>query len=172
MRIRNYNRETSLILVLNSDYLPVNVTTFKKAYKLVYKGKAQIVEEMDDTIIVTDSKKFQKPSIIRLIKYVNIPYRKVILSRENIFKRDNHTCTYCGSNKNLTVDHIHPKSKGGKNDWENLITCCFGCNSKKGDQTLEQSGMKLSFLPTKPHPISFMYHSHKNVVKWQPYLMW
>lgn len=171
MRIRNYREKQQLILVLNSDYLPVNVTTFKKAYKLVYKGKAQIIEEMDDKTIITDKNKFQSPSIIRLIKYVNIPYRKVILSRENIFKRDNHTCAYCGSNKNLTVDHIYPKSKGGKNEWENLITCCFKCNSDKGDRTLEQSGFKLLYTPTKPHPISFMYHSHKNVEKWQPYLM-
>jgi len=168
MRIHRINKDLTKILVLNSDYLPVNVTTFKKAYKLVYKGKAEIVEQ-DNLYKVND--KFTKPSVIRLIKYVNIPYRKVVLSRENIFKRDEHKCAYCPSVKNLTVDHIIPKSKGGLNTWENLITCCFSCNAKKGDRTPEQAGMKLSFKPSKPHPIYFIYKIHKDVEKWQPYLM-
>lgn len=158
-----------MILVLNSDYLPVNVTSFKKAFKLIYKGKAEIVEEDGD--VYTYNKKFSRPSVIRLVKYVNIPYRKVVMSRENIFKRDEYTCVYCGSHKNLTIDHIHPRSKGGGNNWDNLITSCFSCNAKKGDRTPEQAGMKLSFTPFKPNPLYFICKSHKNEDKWQPYLM-
>lgn len=158
-----------MILVLNSDYLPVNVTTFKKAFKLVYKGKAEVIES--DGVVVTSTKKYSKPSVIRLTKYVNIPYRKVILSRDNIFKRDNYTCTYCGSHKNLTVDHILPKSKGGLNSWENLITSCFSCNSRKGDRTPEQANLKLNFQPYKPHPAFFVCKIHKDIVKWKSYLI-
>lgn len=163
MRIRDYKRGNARILVLNADYLPINVTTFKKAFKLVYKGKAEVLNENK----ITSS----KSSIIRLIKYVNIPYRKVVLSRENIFKRDEHACAYCSGNINLTVDHIVPKSKGGTNTWENLITCCFDCNSKKGDRTLDQSGMRLLFKPFKPNPLYFMYKSNKTEEIWKPYLM-
>ena len=169
MRIRN-QRSNSNILVLNSDFLPVNITTFKKAFKLIYKGKAEIVEKGDNEAI-TFRKNYNKPSIIRLTKYVNVPYRKVILSRENIFKRDEHICAYCSSKHNLTVDHIFPKSKGGKNSWENLITCCFDCNCKKGDRTLEQADMKLLYQPFRPNPLYFMYKSNKHENKWQPYLM-
>lgn len=169
MRIRN-QKNSSNILVLNSDFLPVNVTTFKKAFKLIYKGKAEIVEKGDNEAI-TFRKNYNKPSIIRLVKYVNIPYRKVILSRENVFKRDEYRCAYCFASKNLTIDHVFPKSKGGSNDWENLITCCFDCNSKKGDKTLEQAGLKLLFQPFKPSPFYFMYSSYKDEHKWHPYLM-
>ena len=169
MRIRNYTKGTPMILVLNSDYLPINVTTFKKAFKLVYKGKAEIVEENGNVNV--GNKRLNRPSVIRLVKYVNIPYRKVVMSRENIFKRDGHTCTYCGSHKNLTIDHIYPKSKGGANNWDNLITSCFPCNAKKGDRTPEQAGMKLGFSPFRPNPLYFICRSHKNEDKWQPYLI-
>ncbi len=77
------------------------------------------------------SKSYKKPSIIRLVYNVNVPFRKVILSKDNVFKRDGYKCAYCSSEKNLTIDHILPKSKGGKNTWENLITACGKCNLKK-----------------------------------------
>jgi hypothetical protein len=159
-----------MILVLNADYLPINVTTFKKAYKLVYKGKAEVVEECVDEI-KTCFKQFKKPSIIRLYKYIHIPFRKVVLTRENIFKRDNYKCGYCSINKDLTLDHIKPKSKGGQNSWENLVTCCFKCNSKKGDRTPEQADMKLLVKPFKPNPFFFIRHINDNNEKWKSYLM-
>lgn len=159
-----------MILVLNADYLPINVTTFKKAYKLIYKGKAEIVEE-DMVEIITSFKRFKKPSIIRLYKYIHIPFRKVVITRENIFKRDSYKCAYCKSNKNLTLDHINPKSKGGQNTWENLVTCCFECNSKKGDRTPEQANMELLIKPFKPNPFFFIRHMDGNNEKWKSYLM-
>jgi len=154
-----------MVLVLNSDYLPINITTFRKGFKLVYKGKATVIDQDGYDM------KSTKPLIIRLVKYATIPYRKVVLSRENIFKRDEFICAYCASKHDLTIDHIFPKSKGGKNNWENLITCCFTCNSKKGDRTLEQSGMELLYKPFRPNPLYFMYKSNKHEEKWQPYLM-
>lgn len=159
-----------VVLVLNADYLPINVTTFKKAFKLVYKGKAEIVENTGD-VMVTYKKTYSRPSVIRLVNYVYIPHRKVVMSRENIFKRDGHKCAYCESNRYLTLDHICPKSKGGLNTWENLVTCCFSCNSKKGDRTPEQAGMKLLVKPFKPNPLYFISKIHKNKTDWHPYLM-
>jgi len=161
----------SPILVLNSNYLPINITSFKKAFKLVYKGKAEVVLEGEDTYLISSIKtKFKKPSIIRLIYNVNVPYRKVILSKENIFKRDNFTCAYCGRFRDLTVDHIFPKSKGGKDSWDNLISACQKCNSKKGDRTLEQAGMKLLFKPYKPSPLHFMCEANRFREGWGDYL--
>lgn len=170
MKRKKINKLNSPVLVLNSNYLPINITNFRKAFKLVFKGKAEVVLEGDETI-QTMSIKFKKPSIIRLTYNVNVPYRKVILSKENIFRRDNYTCGYCGRFRDLTVDHIQPKSKGGKDNWENLITACFKCNSVKGDRTPEQAGMKLISKPFKPSPLTFMCESHKFRKGWETYLV-
>lgn len=157
-----------MILVLNADYLPINVTSFKKAFKLVYKGKAEVVE--GDGEVITFQETFTKPSVIRLTSYVSVPHRKVVMSRENVFKRDDYTCAYCGFHKNLTIDHVIPRSRGGGNSWENLVTCCYRCNSKKGDRTPAEAGLRLMYTPTKPNPLSFMYKSYRKVDKWQPYI--
>ena len=167
MKSKRGPKYNSPILVLNSDYMPINITNFKKAYKLVYKGKAEIILEDIKNNIST----FKKPSIIRLTHHVVIPYRKVILSKENIHKRDNYQCAYCGKYRDLTIDHIKPKSKGGKDTWENLISACFKCNSRKGDRTPEQSGMELLFKPYKPNPISFLCENNRMREGWNTYLL-
>lgn len=157
------------ILVLNSDYLPINITDFRKAFNLVYKGKAEVIVDVED-IINTMDKQFKKPSVIRLTYHVSVPYRKVVLSKENIFRRDGNKCAYCESKYNLTIDHIHPKSKGGKDTWENLISACFRCNARKGDLSLEEARMELKFQPYKPSPLHFMCESNKFREGWETYL--
>ena len=164
MKNRRFKHK-NITLVLNSDYLPINVTSLNKAFKLVYKGKAEIVESEGEI-----NNKHKRPSIIRLYKYVNLPYRKLVLSKDNIFRRDEHSCVYCGGSSNLTIDHIIPKSKGGLNTWENLATCCFRCNAYKKDKTLEESNMTLLIKPIKPNPTYFLYRSYKTIEKWQPYI--
>jgi len=168
--LKSYNKKNSMILVLNADFLPINVTTFKQAFKLVWKGKAEIIEDTGITLD-TSINKYHKPSVIRLTKYVYVPHRKIVLSRENIFKRDDNKCAYCGSTKNLTLDHIDPRSKGGLNTWENLVTCCFPCNLKKGDKTPEQAGMKLNIKPFRPNPFYFISRVYKNKEDWKQYLI-
>jgi 5-methylcytosine-specific restriction endonuclease McrA len=168
--LKSYSKSNSMILVLNADFLPINVTTFKQAFKLVWKGKAEIVEDTG-ICLNTNVGIYNKPSVIRLVKYAYVPHRKIILSRENIFKRDDGKCGYCNSTKNLTLDHIKPKSKGGLNTWENLVTCCFSCNSKKGDRTPEQAGMKLLIKPFRPNSFYFISRIYKNKTDWHPYLM-
>lgn len=141
------------VLVLNADYQPINVTSLQRGFNLVYKGKAEIVKS-SDIPIVSSVGKFVRPLIIRLLNYVSIKSRRVRVNRNRIMRRDGHSCVYCGSKKNLTIDHIIPKSKGGDNTWRNLVTCCLPCNLKKGDKSLEEVGMRLINKPTEPNIFS------------------
>jgi 5-methylcytosine-specific restriction endonuclease McrA len=159
-----------MILVLNADYTPLTITPLKRAFRLVYKGKAEIVSSKGEGIC-TDKKDYDRPSIIRLNKYVKFPYKKVTLSRFNIYKRDEYKCGYCGSKDSLTLDHVIPKSKGGPNSWKNLITCCMKCNVTKGDKSLEESGMVLLHKPFTPSYLFFLKKLDKFNEDWKPYLM-
>ena len=109
-----------VVLVLNSDYSPLNVTTLHRGFVLVDKGKAEVVKKGVDDIVTTVGN-FVRPVIIRLLSFVRFRPKNLRVNRKRIFKRDNNTCGYCGSQKNLTIDHIVPKSRGGKNTWENML---------------------------------------------------
>lgn len=137
------------VLVLNSDYSPLNVTSLNRGFTLVYKGKAEVLKSADEPI-VCGVKSFVRPLIIRLLNYVSFKRLRVRVNRQRIIKRDNHSCVYCGNKRDLTIDHLIPKSKGGKNTWDNLVTCCISCNSKKGDKMLYETNMKLIKKPTEP----------------------
>ena len=145
-----------VLLVLNSDYSPLNVTTLHRGFVLVDKGKAEVVKKGVDDIVTTVGN-FVRPVIIRLLSFVRFRPKNLRVNRKRIFKRDNNTCGYCGSQKNLTIDHIVPKSRGGKNTWENMITCCSRCNSVKDDRTPEEAGMKLKFKPYQPDIFSLVF---------------
>lgn len=158
-------------LILNLDYQPLTICTVQKAFLLVYLNKAELVKGKVDMALRTVSTTFPMPSVIKLKKYVNVPYRSVMLSRDNIFKRDGYTCQYCGVTTNLTLDHVTPKARGGKTSWDNLITACKQCNSKKGDDLPEESGMKLRYRPFKPSYIMFLREfSGYNYDEWRPFL--
>ena len=137
------------VLVLNSDYTPLNITTWSRGFILVHQGKAEIIKE-DNTPIISGYRNFVRPIIIRLFNYIKHSVRSLKVNRNRIYKRDNHKCVYCGSRKDLTIDHVIPKSKGGTNEWTNLVTCCFKCNFIKADRTPEQANMKMSHKPYKP----------------------
>lgn len=137
------------VLVLNSDYTPINVTSVVRGFVLVSKGKAEILKS-DENPIVAGYQKFVKPVIIRLLNYVKYRIKNLKINRSRLFKRDSGQCVYCGSKKNLTVDHVIPKSRGGDNSWTNLVTCCSPCNRKKGNKTPEEANMKLSIKPYEP----------------------
>lgn len=142
------------ILVLNSDYQPINVTSFRKGYKLLFKGKAEVVKSDSASVMMVADRTVDRPRVIRLLKYLYIPYRKIQLCRQNIFRRDMHSCVYCGTSTSLTLDHVIPRSRGGQNTWENLVTSCFRCNNRKGDSTPEEARMKMRSKPFAP---SFTY---------------
>lgn len=159
------------ILVLNADSQPLNVTTLQRGFNLVWKGKAEVVKYDADSPIKSSVGTYKRPLVIRLMRFVYIPFKKIPLSRQNIFRRDGHKCGYCGSNKDLTIDHIFPKSKGGKNSWKNLVTCCKKCNYKKDDMTTKEAGMKLlvkTYMPTFTQFIDGMKYEHR--ATWEEYL--
>jgi CRISPR/Cas system Type II protein with McrA/HNH and RuvC-like nuclease domain len=142
------------VLVLNFDYTPLNVTSIRRGFVLVDKGKAEILKEYDDPIITTVGR-LVKPLIIRLLKFINYHNKKDLkISRQRIYQRDGFQCVYCGTHKNLTIDHVMPKSRGGANSWENMVTCCFTCNSKKGSKTPEEANMSMRVRPYKPSVFS------------------
>jgi CRISPR/Cas system Type II protein with McrA/HNH and RuvC-like nuclease domain len=140
----------SSVLVLNFDYTPLNVTTIKRGFVLVDKGKAEIIKSDDESPIYSGYKKYVRPLIIRLLKYIKHHTRTLRANRNRIYKRDNYQCVYCGSNKSLTLDHVVPKSRGGKNEWTNLVTSCFKCNLKKSNRTPEEAKMQMKHKPFAP----------------------
>ncbi|MEM6348130.1 MAG: HNH endonuclease [Bacteroidota bacterium] len=161
------------VLVLNQDYQAISVCKAEKALILVLGQKAELINDVADRKFRSVKRDFQFPSIIRLYRYVPLPYRKVALSRENIFRRDGYRCVYCGSKYDLTLDHLIPSSKGGRTSWDNLVTACRDCNSHKGDLSLEDSGLELDFKPFRPSWIMFL-RQFAGLVRedWKPYLFY
>lgn len=159
------------VLVLNLDHSPVAVVSVQKAITLTLQEKANVLTTYDLLKIRTVSRSFEYPAVIRLNHYKNIPYRGVLLNRINLFRRDNGECQYCGSKRHLTIDHVVPKSKGGKTSWTNLITACNRCNVNKGDKTPEQAGMNLRTLPFKPTLTFFLAdYAERQAEEWLPFL--
>lgn len=158
------------VLVLSQSYEPLTITNWKKAFLLVYSEKAEAVD-VYDTFLSSVNKQYQLPSVIRLKGRPRFSaFRKVELNRKNVFKRDNHECQYCGATENLTLDHVIPKSKGGKSTWENLVTACMKCNNKKDNKTVSDSGLRLLAEPKRPHHIQFMMRKTNPHESWKPYL--
>ena len=144
------------VLVLNQDYSALTICSIPKAFLLVYLKKADLISESATEQLRTITKAFPMPSVIRLHRYVYLPYKGIMLSRQNIFKRDSSMCQYCGSHEDLTLDHVMPRSRGGKTTWDNLTTACKRCNSRKGDLTPEEAKMPLNIKPYKPSFIMFL----------------
>lgn len=158
-------------LVLNLDYTPISVCTVQRAFLLVFLNKAEIVRANSQYSIHTVNQSYPMPSVIKLGRYVNVPYKGVVLSKENVFKRDGFQCQYCGTQKDLTLDHLIPKAKGGKTSWNNLVTACKKCNSLKGDYTPEQAGLQLAFKPFKPSYIMYLKELSSRIYEeWKPFL--
>jgi 5-methylcytosine-specific restriction endonuclease McrA len=161
------------VLVLNQDYQALSICNIERAFLLLFLKKAELVVEDETRELRSVSKSFKFPCVIRLYRYVKMPYQKVTLTRSNIFRRDDNQCVYCGAKNNLTIDHVIPKSQGGKDTWENLVTACQDCNARKGDRTPEASGMELRRKPFRPSYIIFLsrYNNSQAPDSWLPYLM-
>ena len=130
---------TEQILVLNFDYTPLNIVLGRRAIVLVLKGKARHVSAR----------------VIRLNAYVPLPLSRTAKEKPTkaaIYRRDNQTCQYCGSTRNLTIDHLIPRCRGGSDSWENLLLACSKCNTVKGHKPPEQVGLKLRRKPRPPLP--------------------
>ena len=160
------------VLVLNQSYEPMSVCSAKRAFVLLFMGKAEMIETYDGIRIRTVLRSYPLPSVVRLERYINAPRKKILLTRRNIIIRDGHTCTYCGATKgSMTVDHIIPKNQGGSDTWENLVCACARCNNIKGDQTPKKAGMNLKRKPRRPNHITYIQRFiGVSDNRWKPYL--
>mgnify|MGYP001276072646 CR=1 FL=1 len=159
------------VLLLNSSYEPMTIVDAKKAILMMLSEKVESIEQTQ-YYIHSSHLKLPLPSVIKLKSYIYIKSRHIPLTRKNIIQRDNFTCQYCGKySKNITIDHIIPRDKNGKDNWENLVAACLKCNFKKGNKLINQTNMKLLKKPTKP---SYIYQLQAHVKKtnksWKPYL--
>ena len=160
------------VLVLNQNYEPLNVCNFRRAFGLLSDGKAEVLEHRPDGIR-TPSRVLPKPSVIRLVYLIKRPRPKVKLSRREIFHRDHYTCQYCGSRvKDLTIDHVIPRHKGGKHTWENLVSACRTCNHRKGGKTLEESRIRLLHQPIEPKSNGYyiLYQHLRSYEDWSKFV--
>jgi len=162
------------VLVLNGSWEPIQITTARRAMTLIAKGAA-VVQESSKDFLRTSQMAFPLPSVIRLLSYRHVPRFSRAVSRKSILMRDGHRCQYCTREfvaGKLTLDHVLPKSRSGKNTWENLVTCCFPCNNSKGDKTPEEAGMTLA---ARPKPFG-MHAKHRqaaaNEPLWDKYLFY
>lgn len=160
------------VLVLNASYEPINVCTVRRAIVLILKEKAEVIDEAAFELRA-ERMSMSRPSVIRLVTYVRVPWhsfrRKI--TRRAVFARDGWQCQYCGRRNSLTMDHVIPRSKGGETSWENVVTCCAGCNRRKGDRSVSQAGMRLRSRPRTPHATIFIHVASPTIPSsWQPYV--
>jgi 5-methylcytosine-specific restriction endonuclease McrA len=160
----------SRVLVLNQDYSPLMVCSVERAFILVFLNKSELVKAAGHAIN-TVTRSFPMPSVIRLNRYIHAPYKAISLTRQNIFRRDQFACQYCGTRKDLTLDHVVPSSRGGAQNWGNLVTACRRCNARKGDFTPEEAQMPLRRKPFKPsHEIFLKDYVHNHGGLWDEFL--
>ena len=161
------------VLVLNASFEPINVCTVRRAAVLVLKQKAVLLERAERPLH-SERLTLDRPTVIRLVIYVRIPRdahgRKI--TRKAVLARDAWTCQYCGSNKpGLTVDHVIPRSRGGKSAWENIVASCATCNRRKGNRLPREIEMHPRNKPRAPGPTVFIRIASPTIpVDWQPYL--
>ncbi|MEM1055926.1 MAG: HNH endonuclease [Bacteroidota bacterium] len=159
------------VLVLNADYQALAVCSVERAMVLVWLQKAELVAKKADRVLHSARANFPWPTVVRLKRYIRVPYRRVLLTRRNVLRRDGHRCQYCGSTERLTIDHVMPRSRGGKDAWDNLVAACTPCNNKKGNRTPEEAEMPLARRPFRPSHVMYM----RDLVgtlddTWKPYL--
>jgi 5-methylcytosine-specific restriction endonuclease McrA len=160
------------VLLLNQNFEPLTITKAKRAICLLYLQKAELVASYEGVKVRSVSSSLPLPSVLRLFKYVRTKRREIPLTKRNIYRRDNYRCQYCGrQNLALTTDHVIPKSLGGKDTWENLVTACVECNTKKGARRAKEFPLKLIRQPKKPNPLTFLLNSLPEIPEdWKPYL--
>ncbi len=164
----------SAVLVLNQNYEPLNVCNARRALVMVMGGKAEVLE-LNGHYIATASSAYHCPSVIRLASLIKRPRPRVKLSRREVFSRDRFTCQYCGQQtKDLTLDHIVPKWRGGSHTWDNLVAACKHCNHRKGGRLAEDARMRLLRAPFEPrcdvYTLFTPYLSDPRNEAWRDYL--
>lgn len=164
----------SVVLLLNADYEPLNVCDVRRAFRLVFGAKAEVIE-YDHADIATPQRTFRAPSVIRLQYHIRRPRPRVRLSRREIFARDGHVCQYCGkASGDLTLDHVVPRHRGGGHTWDNLVAACKPCNHRKGGKMPDEARMRPMRAPYEPRCDVYTqfspYLSDPRNVAWRDYL--
>ncbi|MDP2729507.1 MAG: HNH endonuclease [Dehalococcoidales bacterium] len=162
------------VLVLNQSYEPLNICRVRRAVVLIYQNKAEMLENGSGFIHSVDGE-FPVPSVIRLASLIRRPYRSDRkMSRLEIFRRDRYTCQYCGKQtRQLTLDHVTPRYRGGQHTWENVVSACVFCNRQKAGRFPKEAGMKLIHQPAKPAvtaPFYLPLNYSALQKEWQKYL--
>lgn len=160
------------VLLLNATYEPLRVISSKRAMILVLQDKADIVSAHDDLVLsASGAPVMERPDVIRLNYYVNIPFKsKVPLNNRAVLNRDKFSCVYCGEKAN-TIDHVHPRSRGGAHDWENVVAACKWCNGKKADKLLSELGWELPHAPQPPEARTWIVLTSEPRESWQQWLV-
>ncbi len=145
-------------VLLNADYSFLNVVNWKRAMCLIAKGKVQVLKHSERIIRTAEGIAIKVPAVMRLIKLIRALYRnRVPFSKKNILVRDGFKCAYCGNGKErLTIDHIIPKSRGGRTTFENCVSSCKSCNNKKSDRTPSDAHMFLKVKAYQPTIAEFL----------------
>ena len=163
----------SSVLVLNQNYEPLNVCNARRAFVLVDRGKAEVLEHGRGHLR-TATHAFALPSVIRLIYLIKRPRPQMRLSRREVFNRDLYTCQYCGrrGQRDLTLDHVVPRHRGGRHTWDNLVTACKSCNHRKAGRTPQEAKMSLAKLPHQPRVNSYyvVYPYLHNEEGWRKFI--
>jgi len=181
---------TGKSLVLNKAFLPIHVTSVRRAFSLVYRGVARAVDEEYRTFDFSSWSELSTsgfesvglvgglvriPRVILLISFDRMPRRRVRFSRHNIFARDANTCQYCGGHFariELNLDHVVPRCGGGRTTWENVVCSCIDCNRRKGGRALSETGMRLVRKPQRPEWTPFITRQMGGAGyrEWRPFL--
>ena len=136
-------------LLLNASLEPLCVVSLRRAVVLVMTGKATILES-EGRMLHSERAALPVPIVLSLTRYVHVPVRRVVPpTRRTVLQRDNHRCAYCGGGAD-TVDHVLPRSRGGRHEWSNVVAACVRCNHRKADRLLHEIGWQLAFTPRAP----------------------
>ncbi len=188
------------VLVLNRFYSAVHIINVRRAFGLLYRQLAEVldVEEgqfanydfatwVEISELRAEDKRaeedwirsvhfeIQVPRVIRLLRYDRVPRHTLRFNRRNLFARDSHQCQYCGTTPpthQLSLDHVLPRSRGGPTSWENVVACCVKCNTRKGGRTPQEARMKLLQAPSKPSQSPLLTHKLRNpkYATWRAFL--
>jgi 5-methylcytosine-specific restriction endonuclease McrA len=146
-------------LALNASFEPLTMVPLRRALRLVIDGKAEIVESEPSRVMRSERLTMPRPAVIRLTKFVHVPRRfRRQVTNTFLFARDHYRCQYCGRGsvelkprESLTRDHVVPLSRGGSNDWTNVVTACSSCNTRKANRFPDEIGMHPLARPVEPH---------------------
>lgn len=169
------------VLVLNSGWYPIAQCDWQHAFKLIMQGKAKVVEYYKDKFVRTPTERYQVPAVIHLVGFGTVPRRRIGYSKVVVFERDKYTCQYCGkkvvangpsaAHDTATIDHVNPRANGGKTTFENTVTACVACNTRKANKLLAHCGLKLLSVPKRPSYLSPLAGKIKKVEpEWTNYL--